>query len=44
MAMLRISDELMSDLKKFNAKEHNGDVYGKITETAEKAIKKYIGV
>lgn len=43
MATLRISDELMSNLKKYNAKEYNGDVYGKITDTAEKAIKEYIG-
>ena len=38
-----ISDETMAELKKYNAKKYNGDVYGKITETAEKAIKEYIG-
>ena len=42
MAILRISDEVMSKLKKFNATKYDGNVYGKITETAEAAIKEYI--
>lgn len=42
MAILRISDEIMADLKEYNAKKYKGDVYGKITETAEAAIKDYI--
>jgi len=43
MAIIRISDQVMSKLKKYNAKKYEGDVYGKITETAETSILKYIG-
>ena len=42
MALIKISDEVMTALKKYNAKKYDGDVYGKIGETAESAITKYI--
>ena len=42
MAILKISDQVMSKLKKYNAKKYDGDVYGKIIETAEAAIEEYI--
>lgn len=42
MRSIRISDEVLNEVKIYNAKKYNGDVYGKITETVEMAIKQYI--
>lgn len=42
MAILRISNEVMAELKSYNAKKFDGDVYGKITKTVEVAIKEHI--